>query len=93
MPYESLTKDFEITSFMGMGNRWRGSAESGFTDGVMSDTYNETYVAWGKMYELMMQYYSTEEGKLSSAIENYLEKVCGVSRYTIESIRDIMLEY
>lgn len=93
VPYESLTKDFEITSFMGMGNRWRGSAESGFTDGVMSDTYNETYVAWGKMYELMMQYYSTEEGTLSSAIENYLEKVCGVSRYTIESIRDIMLEY
>ena len=93
MPYESLTKDFEITSFMGMGNRWRGSAESGFTDGVMSDTYNETYVAWGKMYELMMHYYSTEEGTLSSAIENYLEKVCGVSRDTIESIRDIMLEY
>ena len=45
------------------------------------------------MYELMMHYYSTEEGTLSSAIENYLEKVCGVSRDTIESIRDIMLEY
>ena len=93
MPYESLTKDFEITSFMGMGNRWRGSAESGFTDGVMSDTYTETYVAWGKMYELMMQYYSAEEGTLSSAIENYLYKVCGISHEVIEKLKSIMLEY
>lgn len=91
--YENLTKDFEITSFMGMGNRWRGSAESNFTDGIMSDTYNETYVAWGKMYELMMQYYSTEEGTLSSAIENYLIKVCGVSADTLDSVKSIMLEY
>lgn len=93
VPYESLTKDFEITSFMGMGNRWRGSAESGFTDGVMSDTYTETYVAWGKMYELMMQYYATEEGTLSSAIENYLYKVCGISHEVIEKLKSIMLEY
>ena len=92
VPYDSLTKDFEITSFMGMGNRWRGSSESGFTDGIMQDESGKVYVAWGKMYELMMQYYSTEEGTLSSAIENYLVKVCDVSPEVIERIRDIMLE-
>lgn len=91
--YEDLTRDFEITSFMGMGNRWRGSKESGFTDGVMSDTYTETYVAWGKMAELMMQYYSDEEdGSLSAAIENYLITACGVRQEHIDALKDIMLE-
>ena len=77
---------------MGMGNRWRGSSESGFTDGIMQDESGKVYVAWGKMYELMMQYYSTEEGTLSSAIENYLVKVCDVSPEVIKRIKDIMLE-
>lgn len=90
--YKDLTRDFEITSFMGMGNRWRGSEESGFTDGVMSDNYSDTYVAWGKMYELMMQYYSTEDGTLSSAIKNYLMKVCGISEGILGKISSILLE-
>lgn len=91
--YEDLTRDFEITSFMGMGNRWRGSEESGFTDGVMSDTYTDTYVAWGKMYELMLTYYSDDEdGSLSAAIENYLVTACGVEQAHIDALRDIMLE-
>lgn len=90
--YEDLTRDFEITSFSVMGNRWRGSAESGFTDGIMSDgTSGFTYVAWGKMHELFMKYYATESGLLSDAIENYLLTVCDVPAEHIQKFREIML--
>ena len=90
VPYEQLTKDFEITSFSVMGNRWRGSVESNFTDGIMSDKSGEVYVAWGKTYELMMQYYS-RGGTLADAIENYLITVCGVSSECIADFKEIML--
>lgn len=89
--YEDLTKDFEITSFTVMGNRWRGSAEGGFTDGVMSDDYEHTYVAWGKMYELFMEYYATSSGLLSDAIENWLLTACGVPQTQIDKFCQIML--
>ena len=74
-----------------MGNRWRGSAESGFTDGVMSDDYEHTYVAWGKMYELFMEYYATSSGLLSDAIENWLLTACGVPQTQIDKFCQIML--
>lgn len=90
--YDDLTRDFEITSFSGMGNRWRGSAESGFTDGIMSDgTSGFTYVAWGKMHELFMKYYATDSGLLSDAVENYLLNVCEVPAEHIQKFREIML--
>lgn len=89
--YEDLTRDFEITSFTAIGDRWRGSAESGFTDGVMSDEEGKTYVAWGMMHELFMKYYG-EGGSLADAVERYLTSVCGVPSEHIEAFRDIMLE-
>lgn len=86
--YEDLTRDFELTS-----GRCRSEIVDGkFTgDGVMQDDEGN-YIAWGKMYQTMMQDYGTEDGSLASAIENYLITVCKVKKEEIESMKSIMLE-
>lgn len=86
--YEDLTRDFELTL-----GRYRSAIVDGkFTkDGVMEDIENN-YVAWGKMYQTMMQDYGTKDGSLASAIENYLVTVCKVKKEEIESVKSIMLE-
>ena len=86
--YEDLTRDFELTS-----GRYRSVIVDGkFTeDGVMQDDEGN-YIAWGKMYQTMMQDYGTEDGTLASAIENYLMTVCKVKEEEIESVKSIMLE-
>ncbi|MBQ2986410.1 MAG: tyrosine-protein phosphatase [Tyzzerella sp.] len=91
--YEDLTKDYELTTFSTSGSRWRSSVTDGKFDssGVFRDDEGN-YVAWGKMYDMMMQNYGTGDGKLSSAIENYLKTVCNVEQETIDSVRKIMLE-
>lgn len=91
--YEDLTKDCELTTFSKSGARWRSSVTDGKFDstGVFQDDTGN-YVAWGKMYDMMMQNYGTGDGKLSSAIENYLKTVCDVEQETIDSVRNIMLE-
>ena len=93
--YEDLTRDFEITSFssQNVGNleqrkRWRGSEEN-FRDGVMQDT-SGNYVAWGKMYEFLMEHYGAGT-TLSGAIENYLTTACSVAKSDLDKIRAIML--
>lgn len=93
VPYEDLTRDFELTSFSRMGDRYRSEIENGeFAEtGVMQDDTGN-YVAWGKMYQMMMQDYGTEDGTLASAIENYLVTVCKVKQEDIESLKSIMLE-
>ena len=58
---------------------------------VMQDNA-DNYIAWGKMYQTMMQDYGTEDGTLASAIENYLVTVCKVKKEEIESMKSIMLE-
>ncbi len=86
--YEDLTRDFEITSFSMRNLRWRGS-ESDFRDGVMQDD-SDNYVAWGKMYDYMMQYYG--KGKtLSEAIENYLISHCEIEKTTLEKVKRLLL--
>ncbi len=92
--YEDLTRDFELTSFSSSGKRWRGSGAGGtFTanDLVMQEDSNN-YVAWGKLYEEMMEQYGTGDGKLSSAIENYLITYVGVPKSQIDSFKAIMLK-
>lgn len=91
--YEDLTRDFELTSFSEGGRRWRSNIEDKkFTeDGVMQDD-TDNYVAWEKMYRMMMQYYGTDEGTLAAAIENYLVTVCGVKQQDIDALRTIMLQ-
>lgn len=93
VPYEDLTRDFELTSFSKGGSRWRSNIEDKmFTeDGVMQDD-TDNYVAWEKMYRMMMQYYGTDEGTLASAIENYLVTVCDVEKQDIETLRSMMLQ-
>lgn len=91
--YEDLTRDFELTSFSEAGKRWRSNIVNGtFTeDGIMQqDEIN--YVAWQKMYQMIMENYKTEDGTLSSAIENFLVTACKVEQKDIDNLRKIMLQ-
>jgi hypothetical protein len=60
-------------------------------DGVMEDDANN-FVAWGKMYKMMMDRYATSDGKLSSAIENYLLTACRVPAENINAFKNIILK-
>lgn len=90
---EDLTKDFELTSFSSVGKRWRSDIVDGeFTDtGVMQDD-TDNYVAWDHMIDQMLSDYGTESGKLSDAIQNYLQTACGVTTQEIEKICQMMLD-
>ncbi len=93
--YSDLVKDFELTSFY-MHRRWRSAinvTESGYEfdeSGVMQDD-SGNLVAFDKMYRHMMSAYGNGDGKLSSAVENYLISVVGLTKYEIETIRYILL--
>lgn len=91
--YEDLTKDYELTTFSEMGARFRSGVSDGAFEakGVYQDD-QANYVAWGKMYNMMMQGYGTGDGKLSSAIENFLIHVCEIQKETLDSVRSILLE-
>ena len=92
VPYESLVKDFELTSFSAYGKRWRGEIDGdGFINGVMQDD-NLNYVAFGELYKLIMENYAEENETLSEAIEKYLKTACGVSDLQLEKIRKILIE-
>lgn len=94
--YEDLVMDFEITSFYNW-NRWRSKIVNNdgvysFDDsGVMQDD-DGNLVAFNRMYNHIMTEYGTGDGKLSSATENFLKTVVGVSDETIESIRNILID-
>lgn len=90
---EDLTRDFELTSFSKYGLRARSKIVDGAFDdsGIMQDNAGN-YVAWDYMIDKMLADYGTGDGKLSSAIENYLITVCKVEQTTIDQIRAIMLE-
>ena len=92
--YEDLTKDFELTSFSEAGARYRSmvTPEGTFDDSGVFQNNQGNYVAWDKMYDFMMETYGTGDGKLSSAIENYLVTVCEIEEATLDSIRSILLE-
>ncbi|MBQ8494706.1 MAG: tyrosine-protein phosphatase [Clostridia bacterium] len=90
---EDLTRDFELTSFSKYGQRSRSKIVKGAFDdsGIMQDDAGN-YVAWDYMIDKMLADYGTGDGKLSSAIENYLITVCELEQSTIDQIRTIMLE-
>ena len=94
--YDDLVRDFEITSFY-TGTRWRSKiiSDNGTysfdASGVMRDD-EINLVAFGKMYNHMIEAYGTGDGKLSSAVENYLKTVVGLSDKNISDIRSIMIE-
>lgn len=93
--YEDLTRDFELTSFSPSGKRWRGKG-SGTTfaenDLVMQED-SSNYVAWGKLYNGMMDY-GKQNGctTLEASIEHYLINYIGVPKAQIDSFRKIMLK-
>ena len=95
--YGDLVKDFEITSLY-QRKRWRsdiivsGNNYSFDPSGVVIDDVNVNLVAFDKMYRHVMEEYGTGDGKLSSAICNYLNNVVGLETQYIEKIRNIMLE-
>ena len=74
-----------------MGKRWRGKIENGIlTDEVMNDT-DGGYVAWNKMYRIMMEDYS-DGGTLQKAIEKYLIRVCHADYNDIQKVKEILLD-
>ena len=85
--YEDLTKDFEITTFSVYGDRYRSDVDEETMTFTDKGTFNNLVAIWGKLHRVMLDRYSTENGKLYSAIENYLKTVCNVSDETIASVR------
>ncbi len=94
--HEDLTRDFELTGFS-IGKRLRSelktdnSGASWNPSGVMQ-AGGGNYIAWGPLYNTMMTNYGTGDGKLSSAIENFLKTECGVTQAEIDAVCRLMLE-
>ncbi len=91
--YEDLTRDFELTSFSNSGKRWRGNGDGGTF--LPSDTKMDVegnYIAWGELYNKMMDY-GKQNGctTLSASIECWLTHYVGVPQSQIDSFRTIML--
>lgn len=94
---EDLYKDFELTSFAMGGKRWRSNIEiDGDGNYYFNDdgyvTVSDNYIAIGLLYKGLMECYSTGDGKLSSAIKNYLKTDVGLTDGDFQAIESIMLE-
>ncbi len=94
---DDLYRDFELTCFSMGGKRWRSNIERDEDgnyyfndDGYV--TVSDNYVAIGLLYKGLMQCYSTGDGKLSSAIKNYLRTDVGLTDADFQAIEAIMLE-
>ena len=91
--FDDLTRDFEITSFSGAGDRYRSFVNEDDTfdsSGVYRNSDNN-WMAWGKMNTVMKAFYGEDEKPLYFAIENYLKEVCDISDETIASVRRNLL--
>lgn len=94
--HEDLTRDFELTGFS-IGKRLRSALDmdaSGVrwnASGVMQNN-SSNYIAWGPLYDTMIRDFGTGDGKLSSAIENFLKTKCNVTQDEIDAVRRLMLE-
>jgi hypothetical protein len=95
--HEDLTRDFELTSFSHRGRRLRSAIDTDSdpvqfkANGVMQNG-GGNYIAWGPLYNTMMQDYGTTSGKLSDAIANFLITECSVTQTQIDTFRQLMLE-
>ena len=90
--YATLTKDFELTSFGGQGQRLRSDdTGSGYgTTGVFQDN-SSNYVAWGKMHQYILDNYPNEN-TLSEKIERFLMEKAGCEKSDLDKLKTIMLE-
>ena len=73
--YDDLIRDWELTTF------WYCYGYSAVDDGTGGI---------GTTYRMLMQYYGTGDGKLSSAIENYLVNAMEVPKEHIDAFKSIM---
>ena len=94
---DDLYRDFELTSFSMGGKRWRSNIERDAQGGYFFNddgyvTVSDNYVAIGLLYKGLMTCYSTGDGKLSSAIKNYLRTDVGLTDEDFAAIANIMLE-
>lgn len=94
---DDLYRDFELTTFSMGGKRWRSNIESDGNGGYYFNddgyvTVSDNYVAIGLLYKGLMECYSTGDGKLSSAIKNYLKTDVGLTDEDLQAIERIMLE-
>ena len=94
---DDLYRDFELTCFAMGGKRWRSNIECDENgDYYFNDdgyvTVSDNYVAIGLLYKGLMTCYATGDGKLSSAIKNYLRTDVGLTDKDFQAIEEIMLE-
>ena len=95
--YEDLVRDYEMTTFSHSGKRtWvvdasNLSASTDYNLYTASDLNRMNSSSMYKLYWQIMKYYGDADGKLSTAIENYLVQACGLDRAKIAKIRSIML--
>lgn len=92
--YEDLTRDYEITSFV-TDDRWRGNGTGGtfMPDDLIHENVSNSEIdaKWGLMNKRFMESEYCTDGKLSTAIENYL-LACGVKQEHIDAYKNIMLK-
>lgn len=92
--YEDLTRDYELTSFAG-ADRWRGNGTGGTfaeNDLIHENVSNSDVDAtWGVLHQKFMESKYCTDGKLSTAIQNFLLDR-GVTQEQIDSFKNIMLK-
>ena len=94
--YEDLTRDYELTSYaFSHDNRWRGNGTGGTfgpNDLIHNNISNSNVDGrWGMMNKAFMESKYCTDGKLSTAIENFLLDR-GVKKEHIDAYKKIMLE-
>ena len=92
--YEDLTRDYELTSYAG-ADRWRGNGTGGTfaPDDLIHENVSNSQVdaTWGVLNKEFMESEYCTDGKLSTAIENFL-LARGVKQEHIDAYKKIMLE-
>lgn len=93
--YEDLTRDYELTSYaFSHDRRWRGNGTGGTfgpNDLIQNNISNSNVDGrWGMMNKAFMESKFCTDGKLSTAIENFLLDA-GVKAEHIKAYKDIML--
>ncbi len=93
--YEDLTRDYELTSYaFTHDRRWRGNGDGGTfgpNDLIQNNISNsEVDGRWGMLNKAFMESKYCTDGKLSTAIENFLLEA-GVKQKHIDSYKKIML--
>lgn len=93
--YEDLTRDYELTSYAFTNDRrWRGNGFGGTfgpNDLIQNNISNsEVDGRWGMLNKAFMESKYCTDGKLSTAIENFLLSA-GVKQKNIDAYKKIML--